>query len=221
MELTFLNPLAKGIRQVFRSHDYFLTLEQLDEEVRDDQLLQEWLDRNYANRDEELFQLNKNFPIDGLDLVAKRRETLADINDCEGRIKKIYENSKSPNWLTKIFVDIITINELEPLKRKYKYWQYLINRQQNKITNKPIDLENIKHNLPCSELLSQPKETSQQRNKYLCPLHNEDTPSFVFYKKTNSFYCFGCHQGGNVIDLYMKLNQCDFKTAITELNKMI
>jgi hypothetical protein len=36
-----------------------------------------------------------------------------------------------------------------------------------------------------------------------CPLHDEDTPSFRYYEDTQSFYCFGCAKGGNVINLHM------------------
>lgn len=44
-----------------------------------------------------------------------------------------------------------------------------------------------------------------KRNRALCPLHSEDTPSFVAYPKTNSFYCFGCCIGGDVISLVGQL----------------
>jgi len=57
------------------------------------------------------------------------------------------------------------------------------------------------------------------RLKFCCPLpeHNDNTASFVVYKDSNSYYCFGCCEGGDVIDLYMKIYKCDFVTAVTSL----
>ncbi len=58
----------------------------------------------------------------------------------------------------------------------------------------------------------------------LCPLHDEDTPSFRFYEETNTFYCFGCRAGGDVITLHRKFVEArngesvSFKDAIHFLN---
>jgi len=46
-----------------------------------------------------------------------------------------------------------------------------------------------------------------------CPFHQEKTPSFAIYPITNSFYCFACEEGGDVINFYMKINKCNFQTA--------
>lgn len=35
-----------------------------------------------------------------------------------------------------------------------------------------------------------------------CPIHGEDTPSLRWYEETNTFFCFGCRRGGDVIHLH-------------------
>jgi len=37
-----------------------------------------------------------------------------------------------------------------------------------------------------------------------CPLpdHDDNTPSFVVYPQNNSWWCFGCSRGSDVLDLY-------------------
>ncbi|GEM_PF-6409031 len=51
----------------------------------------------------------------------------------------------------------------------------------------------------------------------LCPLHAERTPSFHVFLHTDTWYCFGCHQGGDVISLVEKLNRASFMEALTFL----
>ncbi len=51
----------------------------------------------------------------------------------------------------------------------------------------------------------------------LCPLHNEKTPSFYIYPETNRFYCFGCQEKGDVINLTMVLYGVEFKEAVEML----
>jgi hypothetical protein len=51
------------------------------------------------------------------------------------------------------------------------------------------------------------------------PFRNEHSPSnsLFWFKKTNSWVDFGSGDGGDNINLYMKLNNCDFRTACREL----
>lgn len=48
----------------------------------------------------------------------------------------------------------------------------------------------------------------------LCPFHNEKTPSFTVYPDTQSFYCFGCGAGGEVITFTRKFYNLDFIEAV-------
>jgi hypothetical protein len=48
----------------------------------------------------------------------------------------------------------------------------------------------------------------------LCPLHTEDTASFKVDPERQSFYCFGCHEHGDVIAFVMKHRGIAFKDAL-------
>lgn len=50
-----------------------------------------------------------------------------------------------------------------------------------------------------------------------CPFHQESTPSFAIYPKTNTWNCFAGCGGGDVISFYMKLHSVDFQTALEAL----
>ncbi len=51
----------------------------------------------------------------------------------------------------------------------------------------------------------------------LCPFHNEKTPSFTVYPDSQSFYCFGCGAGGEVISFIRKAENLDFSEAVRYL----
>ncbi|MBR4573468.1 MAG: DNA primase [Lachnospiraceae bacterium] len=48
----------------------------------------------------------------------------------------------------------------------------------------------------------------------LCPFHNEKTGSFSVTPAKQMFYCFGCHQGGNVITFIEKHENMTFTEAV-------
>ena len=47
-----------------------------------------------------------------------------------------------------------------------------------------------------------------------CPFHSEKTPSCTIFTDTQSFYCFGCGAGGDVITFTMKIENLDFSEAV-------
>lgn len=55
--------------------------------------------------------------------------------------------------------------------------------------------------------------------KGLCPFHSEKTPSFTVYPETQSFYCFGCGAGGDVISFIMRTENLDYVSAVEALAK--
>ncbi len=51
----------------------------------------------------------------------------------------------------------------------------------------------------------------------LCPFHSEKTGSFSVSPVKQMFYCFGCHEGGNVISFVMKYENYSFSEAVKYL----
>jgi hypothetical protein len=41
----------------------------------------------------------------------------------------------------------------------------------------------------------------------LCPFHQENTPSFTVYPETDTFWCFGCFQRGDGIDIFAMIGR--------------
>lgn len=55
------------------------------------------------------------------------------------------------------------------------------------------------------------------RTHYLCPLHDDNAPSFVLYSDGH-WYCFGCNVGGrDKLDLYAQLNNMTIREALCTL----
>lgn len=63
-------------------------------------------------------------------------------------------------------------------------------------------------------------------NRTLCPLHDEDTPSFYYREELGTYKCFGCGAYGDVISLHQKFTEIEtgtkvtFKDALTFLKKV-
>ena len=62
---------------------------------------------------------------------------------------------------------------------------------------------------------------SGRTKKCCCPFHSEKTPSFVVFEDTQSFYCFGCSVGGDVISFIEKIENLDYLESVKYLAKYV
>ncbi len=95
-------------------------------------------------------------------------------------------------------------------------------RMQTRIEkgNGLLPSERIKAAISVKEFVSQFVELSPSGTG-ICPFHDDHNPSFNVNDDEEYWFCFACDKGGSVIDFWMALKDCDFKTAIRELSGQI
>lgn len=86
----------------------------------------------------------------------------------------------------------------------------------------PIEfIESVKAANPLDEVMGNYVTLKRNGRDYvcLCPFHNEKTPSCHIYTDSDggSFYCFGCHEHGDVITFVMKYQNLGYPDAVRYL----
>lgn len=61
-----------------------------------------------------------------------------------------------------------------------------------------------------------PVKQKGSRGWACCPLHGEKTPSLCFYE-TGTWYCYGCHKGGDAVRLYQEMYGLEAYEAAVQL----
>ena len=80
-------------------------------------------------------------------------------------------------------------------------------------------LEQLKSKVNIVDVASRYMTLTRKGNKYwgCCPFHHERTPSFAVDEIKQFYYCFGCHESGDVIKFVQNVESTDFIGAITIL----
>src|SRR5580693_10717913 len=58
------------------------------------------------------------------------------------------------------------------------------------------------------------RKTGAQNYTGLCPFHKEKSPSFSVNATHGYYYCFGCHEKGDVFNFVMKMESLSFPEAV-------
>ncbi len=87
------------------------------------------------------------------------------------------------------------------------------------MSNSIKDVDVIKDTVNIVDVISKVVELKQMgtNHKGLCPFHNEKTPSFTVTENKQMYKCFGCSEGGDVIQFVQKYYNLSFKEAIEML----
>ena len=77
-------------------------------------------------------------------------------------------------------------------------------------------IEDVKSRCDIVSTISQYMSVKPSGSNYkgLCPFHGEKTPSFYINTSKQIYKCFGCGEGGDVINFVMKMENLDFIDAV-------
>ncbi|PYV26875.1 MAG: hypothetical protein DMG97_09875 [Acidobacteria bacterium] len=86
----------------------------------------------------------------------------------------------------------------------------------------PLQVDRLKRSTAIEDLVARYVElyTSGQNYRARCPFHEDRNPSFVVYPQTQSFYCFGCREHGDVLSFLMRQERLTFPEALKVLRKL-
>ena len=84
-----------------------------------------------------------------------------------------------------------------------------------------IDTDRLKRDCPLLDVVAHYGITLRQSGQTWvgrCPFHRDGgRPNFHVYADTNSWYCFRCGLGGDVIRFVQKMEDVDFRQAVERL----
>lgn len=152
------------------------------------------------------------------EIVRNQKKELATIKEQQAKIKNIcyskVKNLKNIDFVTEMAIyaygDTIRQKELEEnIKRN----TVILNNFKMGNSTAMMSIEQAKQ-IPITNFIEVNKAGFAK-----CPFHGEKTGSFKYYKESNSFYCFGCNEGGDVITFIQKLKNCSLKEALSILHK--
>lgn len=81
-----------------------------------------------------------------------------------------------------------------------------------------VNADRIKETVSIVEASERYGVEPNKRGYALCPFHEEGMESLKLYPETNTFYCFGCGAGGDVITFVERLFQLKYGQALVRLS---
>ncbi len=85
-------------------------------------------------------------------------------------------------------------------------------------------IEHIRQKAAIEDIIKRYVPTLTKKGKNfvgLCPFHKEKTPSFTVSPDKQMFYCFGCHEGGNVFTFISKVEHVSFVESVKIVGELV
>lgn len=200
------------------------------------QHIEEELEYEYFDQQEKLWRETLLLPTEA-ELIAKDpsllkyvRNALKTIKartpteeDVTAWLKNLYASnlSESDKMFTEVCFEKIIFPEIQDGERRIWQLKKLLPHKKNARLDDFPELLNRARQVPIVGEIEKYLRVTKYGSKYkaLCPFHDEKTASFYIYPDSNSFYCFGCHAGGDVIKFIQLISGLSFREAVRELNQ--
>ena len=88
----------------------------------------------------------------------------------------------------------------------------------------PVDIPALKARHPLGDTVEAAGVRLRGRGRVrqgLCPFHDEAEGSFTVYADSERFYCFGCGEGGDVLDFIRRVENLSLPEAIAATGRQL
>jgi hypothetical protein len=129
-------------------------------------------------------------------------------------------------WDDRKLLELLFEDGQKEIERVIKRLQFEL-KQRDTMTwfDNSLNIEQLKAKISIVDLISyliwRPLDNTRRLYSCFLPDHQDNTPSFKIYDNTNSWYCFGCHRGWDVINFIEHYFNVDTKDAILKLKKFV
>lgn len=185
-----------------------------------------WDNRPFKTEKELLLSFSKD---DIKNLITPLLEEYKYIDECISEVLgDVFSENRELDELSRYFMEEVVAmkhgwerkKELEIILKRFN--SQLISRKLTtyKHYQRKLDIEEIDILAIISKYIQLPKSITRN---IPCPFpHHEDkSPSFRIYPETNSFYCFWCGCGGNVLNFLSYMENITTKEAYKSLQDLV
>ena len=171
------------------------------------------------------YQIADAFPDECLEFIPRALKSFgADMYEYKERIKWLMDMSfpDAEKALYRMFINHDVVRDRSKIIKKYEEVLKILKDKNDKSYYEQLNKVARAKARPIETMVVlQKQHASSARIHGCCPFgtHTDSNPSFVIYRATNTFNCFSCHEGGDSITFFMKLNKVSFKKAVEELGK--
>lgn len=141
--------------------------------------------------------------------------------DIERKINNIIARApRKDQWFFELVADVFYRDDLPKLQRQLKSLTFKLAALENEENisqgYSEAQIEQAK-SVPLEKIFPNPLRKVGGRLVGRCVFHQDKLPSFTIYPQQNSFYCYSCNQGGDIIKFVELKEQCSFREAIKYL----